>query len=875
MRLHRLVLSNYRGISHREIDFPERGVTVVSGPNEVGKSSLIEALDLLLESKDRSSKKDVKQVKPTHADVGSEVTAEISTGPYRFVYRKRFHKKCETELSILAPHREQITGDEAHDRVRSMLAETVDTGLWQAQRVLQAASTAAVDLSACDALSRALDVAAGCNPDEADDLAGLSGAEPLLIERIDAEYGRYFTATGRPTGQWATARTALDAADAEVAECDAAVAEVEHRVRRHVELTAELLELSSGRADLDERVAAAEVAAATGDALADELRAVQAAATAAAATSTAAGAAHKERLRLRADVATRAEEVQSAEAAAADAAAAAVSGAQVLAEAERLAAAAAVALQQTQARAEAARRGIAELAAREEADRLAPRLQRIDAAEAGLRDVAARLHDIPLTDRACRDIEAAATALEVAEAHAALSAPVVRFTAESDVELIAGGQRITLTAGQSHTVTVTEGADIGLPGVGTLSITPGADIRAELVAARRQLAESLAGPGLVDVEDARRVDGARRDLLTQRDRLTTTLTTLLGDDDAAELRARLDTLRGECPEGEPADPAAVRAEAATAEAAWGIAVKDDETQRKLATAAANQNTERELAATVLREKAAAARREHAVVVDRLTAQQAEAGDDDLAARTQAAADAAQRTAAQVTAVQERVAQADAPAVAAELTAARTAAAEFTRRLGEVERARHDIEVELTVIGTEGRTGKLDAAKIRREHAAAEHDRVKRRAHAARMLREVMERHRDATRQRYVQPFRTELERLGRTVFGSTFEVEIDSDLQIRNRTLDGRTVPFESLSGGAREQLGILARLAVAALVDTQDAVPVLIDDALGFSDPDRLARMGAVFDTVGADGQVIVLTCVPDRYRGVSAAHTVELSVS
>jgi hypothetical protein len=51
MRLHRLVLTNYRGIAHREIEFPDRGVTVVSGPNEVGKSSLIEALDLLLESR--------------------------------------------------------------------------------------------------------------------------------------------------------------------------------------------------------------------------------------------------------------------------------------------------------------------------------------------------------------------------------------------------------------------------------------------------------------------------------------------------------------------------------------------------------------------------------------------------------------------------------------------------------------------------------------------------------------------------------------------------------------------------------------------------------------------------------------------------------
>ena len=106
MKLHRLVLTNYRGITHREIEFPDRGVVVVSGANEVGKSSMIEALDLLLHSKDRSNKKDVKQVKPTHADVGAEITAEISTGPYRFIFRKRFHKRCESRYCpILSDHR--------------------------------------------------------------------------------------------------------------------------------------------------------------------------------------------------------------------------------------------------------------------------------------------------------------------------------------------------------------------------------------------------------------------------------------------------------------------------------------------------------------------------------------------------------------------------------------------------------------------------------------------------------------------------------------------------------------------------------------------------------------------------------------------------
>jgi uncharacterized protein YhaN len=86
-------------------------------------------------------------------------------------------------------------------------------------------------------------------------------------------------------------------------------------------------------------------------------------------------------------------------------------------------------------------------------------------------------------------------------------------------------------------------------------------------------------------------------------------------------------------------------------------------------------------------------------------------------------------------------------------------------------------------------------------------------------------------------------------------------------------VPYDSLSGGAREQLGILARLAGAALVAKEDTVPVIIDDALGFTDSDRLTKMAAVFNTVGTDGQVILLTCSPDRYVGIKAAEVIDLS--
>ena len=261
-----------------------------------------------------------------------------------------------------------------------------------------------------------------------------------------------------------------------------------------------------------------------------------------------------------------------------------------------------------------------------------------------------------------------------------------------------------------------------------------------------------------------------------------------------------------------------------------------------------------------------------MVVDRLTQQRATVADDKLTATADADSSAAQTAAGRVAELAEQLAAAAPDAVAAELAEAVEAAAALRERHEEIARTLHEIASQLTVFGTEGRKGKLDAAEIQCEHARDEHDRVGRRARAVQLLREVMVRHRDTTRLRYVEPFRAELQRLGRPVFGPSFEVDVDSDLCILNRTLDGCTVPYESLSGGAKEQLGILARLAGAALVAKEDAVPILIDDALGFTDPQRLVKMAAVFDTLGERGQVIVLTCTPGRYDGIKDAQRIEL---
>ncbi|OBI31931.1 hypothetical protein A5709_24060 [Mycobacterium sp. E1386] len=872
MKLHRLTLTNYRGITHREIEFPDHGVVVVCGANEIGKSSMVEALDLLLESRDRSTKKEVKQVKPTNSDVGSEVSAELSCGPYRFIYRKRFHKKCETELTIQAPHREQLTGDEAHERVRAMLAETVDSDLWHAQRVLQSASTAAVDLSGCDALSRALDVAAG-------DSGALSGTEPLLIERIDAEYARYFTATGRPTGEWAAAITRLADAEAAVAEYAAAVAEVDERVCRHAVLTERVAELSQQRIAGRPRLAAAQEAAEKIDELTSQAREAELIAAAAAATSAAATTAHHSRLQLLAEISTRTTVVATAEAeaqAAADACDTARAGAEAADAAAENAAAALVGLQ---SRVESARRAVAQQADREEADRLSARVAKIEAILRDRDQVCAALSEIAITEQLLRRIENAAAAADRIGDQLASTSAAVEFTAAADIELTIGEQRVSLAAGQTWSITTTGPTSVQVPGVLTARISPGAtalDVQAKHTAAQEELAAALSAARVADLAAARSADQHRRELQGSRDQLSATLAGLCGDQEIDQLRTRLAELRAGQPAqaGLPvADIGAARDELDALEKAHLVAMAECDDRRRTATAESARLTELATRATVLRNNLETQRGELDAATDRLARERASAGDDELAASADAALQAARAAEHRHAELAAGLAAANPDAVHSELASATKGAEELRERYEEAARALREITIELSVFGSEGRQGKLDAAETEREHAASEHIRVGGRARAARLLRSVMTRHRDTTRQRYVEPYRAELERLGRPVFGPTFEVDIDSDLCIRSRTLDGVTVPYESLSGGAKEQLGILARLAGAALVAKEDAVPVVVDDALGFTDPDRLAKMGEVFDTVGTHGQVIVLTCSPDRYDGVKGAHRIDLS--
>ena len=284
-------------------------------------------------------------------------------------------------------------------------------------------------------------------------------------------------------------------------------------------------------------------------------------------------------------------------------------------------------------------------------------------------------------------------------------------------------------------------------------------------------------------------------------------------------------------------------------------------------------TQAQLDAAVLASKLQSAQEGRDQAAERLTAARLQVSDEDLATALAHADEAVAETEKAARAVQTRLQEADPDSIKAQLTNARDAVGRMAGELAENSRQQHELRGSLEARGDMGLHTQHDNAMNELRSLERDHESLKRRALAAELLYETFGKRRHEARQRYVAPFKERIEQFGRIVFDSTFEVELDEQLGIARRTLNGITLDVEQLSTGTREQLGILARLACAAIVSPDgNGAPVVIDDALGWSDPTRLQRMGAAIAAAGKHCQVIVLTCTPGRYAHVGNATVVNL---
>lgn len=873
MRIHRIRLKDFRGVGDTEVTLSPSGVTIIEGDNEVGKTSLFDAVDLLFALFDDSTHKSIRAIKPVGRDVGSEVEVELSSGPYHLRYRKRWNKDRLTELEVLEPVHEQLTGREAHQRVEAIVDETLDTNLWEALRFRQGGDVGQVGF-ADTSLGRALDAAAG------GDVTG--DREDDLWTRIKEERDRYWTASGKQNTMLTTAAKDHDAAKERVSQLERELAELEHdtgQVERLETGIADLVEkrtvLENDLIDLEEKLESITKLRSRVVQLGDtkktaeaqhDLAAGAAADRAALVKKVAHDTAEVERLEglrdaSQGELVKAAERHQSAQNAFDD-------GQRRLKEAQ-----AAVRRAQEDLEFRRDELSLEQLTGRR--DRAAEAIAQRERSEEILGGINV---DADLLD----EMEAADRALVEAQIRAQAGAVIVRASAESDVIIDMDGDQISLGAGDEHERSIVGHGEITLPGVVRLSVEAGADAAAlaDLVTAAEEHLTSLCERGRVeDLEAARTAAASALSAQQQLAAAQDTIDRDLGDLSFESLEHKVEGLKERTRSfmGDRATepPLPVDFDAAQAAEKSAIRILDDEH-----TAIEQLSEDRDRAARAIQDLKISratvdghiegARSELSRSTSALAAAREKSGDDMLARAEKEAAEGLSRRSAELEEAEDALSAEDPETTETLLDNAR----EAKKRLGENIRTNEtqiiELRSRLATKGEEGLTDQFQKAQAELLRLESEFERLSAQAEAAKLLHDTFEARRAEARQRYAAPFRERVEQLGRLVFGKTFSVQLDDDLRISERTVDGVSVPFDSLSTGAKEQLGVLCRLACASLVSDEGGAPVVFDDALGWSDGRRLERMGAAISSASADSQVIVLTCSPARYAGVGKAKVI-----
>ena len=867
MRLRRLRLTDFRGVRDAEVSFAESGVTVVLAENEAGKSSLLEAFGMLFRMRDDSQHRAVRAVRPVGRDVGSTVEARLELGGHDVVYRKTWSRDRGTVLTVDG---RPSVGRDAHDAAAALFGEYVDDHLWTALVVGQSESLLQPVARDVGSLLTVLSDAADAEPVET------GPAEESLTLRVEKEYRRYFTASfGRPTGELAAAEEELEAAEKHALDCRAAADQIDRTVDEAHRLDAESGRLRSGLAAV-----AAQLAALTGR-LTDVERAEAAKAQAAARVELAQlrCAAATEAARARTVDVTRLSDLAAAidrhrAGLAAAEAAVAVTAAAVADVRGTAEASASLARRRREEvarwhRAEDRRRDeneLRELDTRLEVALTAAAEQKRHEDEAGA--ILATPQVLDLIDRLVRE-----TALAQARLDAATPRVTVHRIGAGEVTICGSGEGGTPVGSEPVDLSVTEAVVVTVTDAAEIRIVPPAagvdELRAALATDRAHIAEALADLGAVDVDQVR--DAVRRRDLALRaaSDAGARVRTSLGRDTMAVLRASRDRLAeavagtaDELPDGDhrpdPTSGTLQAVEARAVEADHAVDAADAAVARCEATA---ESARREELSTRIRYDDCMAT--HADLTVGL-AQARDLLDDEAVA---AAADVARAEVAAADTDWKRAVAAFAAGGFDEIVRSHRQALESEARLrnalAEVEEDRIRAETRLEDAGASGLATAVEEAEADLEHARENCQVVRRRADAAALLKKTLEHHMASARVRYAAPLKRQIEEFGRIAFGPSFEVRLDDDLDVIERSLDGVLLPVAALSTGAQEQLAIVVRLAIASLTGKDGAgVPLILDDVLGWSDPERLVHMQRLLGEVGRSQQIIVLTSQWDRYR-------------
>lgn len=881
MKIRSIELTNVRRFAGQRatLETVSDGITVLSEPNEFGKSTFFDALHALFFERHRSTRAQVKALQP-HSGGAPEVQLTLDLPQGRIRLRKRWLSRATAQV-FDGTGRLIAQDDEAEAWIDSLLGQGLSgpSGLlWVRQGLfgLEPEGASAAEKTERDkALSTRRDLLSSVSGE----IELMTGGRRMdaVLARVAQDLARLATATLKPKadGDW---RRALDEAhrltqlrDDLAAKARRLSAELAQRaglqraLHRLTDPEDEALRQAALR-DARQAHDAAQAHAARIDALRQELKLADLTLDRAKAEIAGLNRLAAQIQTARADHATACAAAEKAEAAWTER------------QGESQAATLALTAAQDQARqlrdaVLAAQKAKTAAAARQRAESLTQTLAQAETQRQTMEQAQAARALLRVTEAALAEVEAAQAARDRLALRLESQSAAVSFAYLGAARALQAGQPVS--EGPHH---ITASTLFDLPGLGQLRIDPGtasASPNADLAAAEALIQTRLRACAAADLAQARA-------LLAEARRLDEVLRT-------AEA-----VLQGIAPQGLEAlrhSLASARAEAGT-EADNQAGTKADtgpqrptpKTETETEAALAGQLAAAEAAEALSRARAeearardvAAGERRAAAQADRISTARAlaaavdEAGEDAaLAARLAALTEGLVPLGARRQALDQDLAgliaaAPDLTTAAARLTRAESAETQARQQRAQLQTDLAMLNGSIGALADQGIEEALDDVAGLLASAEARAARYEAEVQALDRLRRALETARKAARDAYFGPVLRELTPLlGILHPGARLQID-DHSLLPSALTRDGLDERLEILSGGTREQLAILTRLAFARLfAQSGRAVPIILDDALVHSDDDRIEAMFTALHRIARDQQILILTC---RHRAFAS---------
>lgn len=464
-------------------------------------------------------------------------------------------------------------------------------------------------------------------------------------------------------------------------------------------------------------------------------------------------------------------------------------------------------------------------------------------------------------DRRAMDlIEAARDKLALAEQAQQLAAPAVTVSYEPDQN---GRLRLNgLPLAAQTRLSLPEGGRIDVPGIGAITVHPGQlSTFDQLAEAQAGLARALATVDCEDLAEARAENRERAEAAIRLQDAQVQLAAL-APQGVLFLMQQVDALP---------DPAAGQGADTDKLPARATAEAELNRSRNVRDQASAKLEAVRLQTAVLRQKSEGANVRHQAAQQRLERAEAAlygAGDsaevlrqlEQRAAELQLGLEEAQR---QIEALEH--AAPDLEAVQARAARAKSAQSVARERLQELVRALAVLDTKVSA--TAGDAVEEQLAEVSGQLLTAR-DRLAAVEFELAMLRRLdlaLDQARSAAQEAYVAPVLQELQPLLRLLWPQA-QLEMDADKILPHHLArDGDEEEFDSLSGGTQEQIALLVRLAFARLLARGGAAaPVILDDAIVYTDDARIERLFDALTVQASDLQILVFTCRQKSFRAL-----------